>query len=150
MMRISLFASLSLLAWSLSLPAAAIEFRSVSADKVILYDAPSVQAEKLYILTSSYPVEVIVNLGEWIKVRDQYGSLSWIQGKLLAPTRTVLVKTDDVPIKQKAAEDAPVLANLKKDVVLELLSTTPQNGWVQVKHKDGITGYVLISSLWGI
>jgi SH3-like domain-containing protein len=149
-MRISLIASLALLGWSLSLTAHAVEFRTIAVDKAILYDAPSEQAAKLYIVSNNYPVEVIVNLGEWVKVRDQYGSLNWIQGKLLAAKRTVLVKTDDAQIRQKATEDAPILANLKKDVVLELVSTTPQNGWVQVKHKDGITGYVVLSSLWGI
>ena len=51
---------------------------------------------RLYILVSGYPVEIIVNLGDWIKVRDQLGGLSWVESKNLASKRTVLViaKTD--------------------------------------------------------
>jgi len=33
--------------------------------------------------------------------------------------------------------------------VLELV-TDRQNGWLKVKHRDGITGYVTVGSVWGI
>jgi SH3-like domain-containing protein len=132
-----------------SFSANALEFRSVAPAKAILYDAPSLEASKLYILSASYPVEVIVNLGDWVKVRDQLGGLSWIENKALSSKRTVLViaKTD-----VKLAEDAAsaLVATVEKDVVLELVSPLNKNGWVKVKHKDGITGYVQASALWGI
>lgn len=131
-----------------SFNALALDFRSVASTKAILYDAPSVEASKLYILGQGYPVEVIVNLGEWIKVRDALGSLSWIEGKQLSNTRTVLViaKTDI-----KSAEDAAsgLVATIEKDVILELLPSTSKTGWVKVKHRDGPTGYVPNSALWG-
>ncbi len=72
---------------------AALEFRSVSVAKAILYDAPSAEASKVFILSQGYPVEIIVNLGNWIKVRDQLGGLSWVESKNLANKRTVLVAT---------------------------------------------------------
>ncbi len=141
----ALFAALSL---AFSFSAQAIEFRSVAPAKAVLYDAPSKEASKVYILSSGYPVEIIVNLGDWVKVRDQLGGLSWIDSKQLSAKRTVLVleKTDI-----KAAEDAAsnMLATVEKDVVLELVSPTIKNGWVKVKHRDGITGFVQASSLWG-
>lgn len=131
-----------------SISAQALDFRSVASTKAILYDAPSVEASKLYILWQGYPVEVIVNLGEWIKVRDALGGLSWIEGKQLSDKRTVLVinKTDI-----KSAEDAAsiLVATVEKDVVLELLPSTSKTGWVKVKHRDGSIGYVPSSALWG-
>lgn len=126
----------------------ALDFRSVGSAKAILYDAPSVEASKLYILGQGYPVEVIVNLGEWIKVRDALGSLSWIEGKQLSNKRTVLVIAK---IDIKSTEDASsgLVATVEKDVVLELLPSTSKTGWVKVKHRDGATGYVPNSALWG-
>jgi hypothetical protein len=38
---------------------------------------------------------------------------------------------------------------LEKDVVLELLDVKLNNGWLKVKHRDGLVGYVSISSIWG-
>ncbi|MBX9675759.1 MAG: hypothetical protein K2V71_04040 [Methylotenera sp.] len=132
-----------------SFSATALEFRSIVPAKAISYDAPSAEASKLYILGQGYPVEVIVNLGEWIKIRDAAGSLSWVEGKQLSNKRTVLViaKTDI-----KSAEDAAssLVATVEKDVVLELLPTNTKTGWVKVKHRDGATGFVPSSVLWGL
>ena len=138
-----------LLSLIFSLPANALEFRSIAPAKAILYDAPSLEAGKLYILSQSYPVELIVNLNNWVKVRDAAGTLSWVESKSLSSKRTVLVlaKTDI-----KAAEDATsaLVATVEKDVVLELLPMTAKNGWVKVKHRDGVTGFVQVTNLWGV
>jgi SH3-like domain-containing protein len=131
-----------------SLSANALEFRSIAPAKAILYDAPSLEADKLYILSQSYPVELIVNLNNWVKVRDASGSLSWLESKNLSSKRTVLVitKTDI-----KSAEDptSAMVATVEKDVVLELV-TDRKNGWLKVKHRDGVTGFVQVGSVWGI
>jgi SH3-like domain-containing protein len=131
-----------------SFPAQALDFRSIALPKVITYDAPSKEASKLYILASGYPVEVIVNLGDWIKVRDKQGGLSWVESPSLSTKRTVLVlaKTDI-----KAAEDAgsTLVATVEKDVVLELVAGSANNNWVKVKHRDGLTGFVQVDKLWG-
>ena len=131
-----------------ALPADALEFRSIAPAKAILYDAPSLEASKLYILSQSYPVELIVNLNNWLKVRDAAGSLSWIESKSLSSKRTVLVTTKaDI----KIAEDptSALVATVDKDVVLELL-VDRQNGWVKVRHRDGITGFMQVTNLWGL
>lgn len=126
----------------------ALEFRSVALAKTITYDAPSKEASKLYILGNGYPVEVIVNLGDWIKVRDNQGGLSWVESKSLSPKRMVLVlaKAD-----MKASEDvgSAMVAALDKDVVLELIAGGTNSNWVKVKHRDGLTGFVQVNKLWG-
>ncbi len=131
-----------------SLSANALEFRSIVPAKAILYDAPSLEADKLYILSQSYPVELIVNLNAWVKVRDAAGNLSWIESKQLSSKRTVLVlaKTDI-----KLAEDpiSALVATVEKDVVLELIADR-QNGWLKVRHRDGLTGFIPVSSVWGV
>ena len=113
-----------------------------------MYDAPSAEASKIFILNQGYPVEIIVNLGQWLKVRDQLGGLSWVESKNLASKRTVLVtaKTDI-----KSAEDSAsiLVATVEKDVVLELVSPSNKNGWIKVKHRDGVTGFVQASAVWG-
>lgn len=137
-----------LIGLTLSFNALALDYRSIATPKAILYDAPSTEASKVYILGQGYPVEVIVNLGEWIKIRDALGGLSWVEGKQLSNKRMVLViaKTD---IKSAEDASASLVATVEKDVVLELLSPTTKTGWIKVKHRDGATGYVPNSALWG-
>lgn len=131
-----------------SFSASALEFRSIAVLKVISYDAPSKEASKLFIFANGYPVEVIVNLGNWIKVRDALGGLSWIESKSVSAKRNAiaLAKTDI-----KAAEDSvsAVVATIEKDVVLELIAGATKSGWQKVKHRDGATGFVPIELLWG-
>lgn len=128
----------------------AIEFRSISMDKTVLYDAPSAEAKKVFIVSNGYPVEVIVNLGEWIKIRDHYGALNWVQSKQLSSSRKVLVTQDKAEMRQSGNDSAALVATLAKDVVLELVSRQGQYGWIKVKHRDGHVGYVHSSALWGI
>ncbi len=129
--------------------ACAAEFRSIMPPKAIAYDAPSAESNKLYVMSQGYPVEVIVNLGDWVKVRDQRSGLSWIEGKHLDEKRMVLV-TDAADIKATQSLDAKKVATVEKDVVLELLSPEINYGWVKVKHRDGIAGYIQSSAIWGL
>ncbi len=133
----------------LSVPVQAADFRSILPVKAIGYDAPSVEATKSYIMAQGYPVEVIVNLGAWVKVRDQRGGLTWVEAKDLDLKRTVLVMSD-AEIKEAESPDAKLLATVEQQVVLELLSPEISNKWVKVKHRDGIVGYIQRSAIWGL
>lgn len=129
--------------------ASALEFKSVAVPKAVLYDAPSSSAKKILLLGQYYPVEIIVNLGDWLKVRDAQGSISWIEAKQLSNKRTVMVSANNAEIRLSADAASSLVATLEKDVVLEVVDVKLNNGWLKVKHRDGVTGFILISSVWG-
>jgi SH3-like domain-containing protein len=127
----------------------AAEFRSVSVPKAIGYDAPSSEATKTLIYSKDYPLEVIVNLGDWLKLRDQQGSLVWLENKQLSQKRMVFVleRTD---ISLDETQPSALVATVEKGVSLELMSANFKSGMVKVKHRDGLSGYIQASKLWGI
>lgn len=127
----------------------ALDFRSVSVPKAVLYDAPSNAAKKVLLLSQNYPVEVVVNLGEWLKVRDAQGSLNWVEAKQLSGKNFVMVTANSAEIRLSADVSSSLVATVEKDVVLEVADVKLSNGWLKVKHRDGATGYILISSTWG-
>lgn len=129
--------------------ASALDFRSVAVPKAVLYDAPSSAAKKVLLLSQNYPVEVVVNLGDWLKVRDAQGSLNWVEAKQLSNKRSVMVTVNLAEIRQAADANSNLVATLEKDVVLDVADTKLSNGWLKVRHRDGITGYILMSSTWG-
>ncbi len=129
--------------------ASALEFRSVVVPKAVLYDAPSSAAKKTLLLSQFYPVEVIVNLGDWLKVRDAQGTMNWVEAKQLSNKRMVLVKVNSAEIRMAPDPASKLLATIEKDLVLEVLEIMPGNGWLKVKHRDGVIGYILNSSIWG-
>ncbi|MGH8766575.1 MAG: SH3 domain-containing protein [Burkholderiales bacterium] len=127
--------------------AVALEFRSV-ADAAILYDAPSTKAEKLFVLSRDYPVEVVVKVEGWTKVRDDTGEFAWIENHQLSERRTVLVKSSSAEARQSASDTAALAFTAEKGVVLEFLQHTA--GWVKVRHPDGAVGFIKVSQLWGV
>jgi SH3-like domain-containing protein len=129
-------------------PAAALEFRSVSENAAVLYDAPSAKANKLYIVNNGYPVEVVVAVEGWVKVRDINGDLTWIESKNLTDRRTVMVKVPLAQVRQSADDNAPVVFQAQQNVILDLVEATG-GGWLRVKHRDGQAGFVKASQVWG-
>lgn len=130
------------------LPAGAVEFRSV-AEPALLYDAPSAKADPKFIIARGTPVELVVNLDKWVKVRDSSGGLLWIERAKLAERRTVIVTAASAAVLKSAEESAPVVFEAAKDVVLELLEAAPL-GWAKVRHRDGQSGFVRVSQVWGL
>ncbi len=131
-----------------SADAAALEFRSITEPAAILYDAPSTKAQKLFVLSRGYPVEVVVKVEGWTKVRDDTGEFAWIENHRLSERRTVMVKVAGAEARQAANENSPVVFTAEKNVFLELVDMAA--GWAKVRHHDGATGFIKVSQLWGL
>jgi len=127
----------------------AAEFRSVAENAAVLYDAPSAKAKKLYVVNLGYPVEVVVVVEGWSKVRDATGEMTWIESKQLSDKRTVMVRMPMAQVREAADDTAPVAFQAQQHVLLELLEVTGA-GWLRVRHRDGQTGYVRVAQVWGV
>ncbi|MEO8166088.1 MAG: SH3 domain-containing protein [Betaproteobacteria bacterium] len=131
-----------------SASAASLEFRSVTESGAILYDAPSTKAQKVFILSRGYPVEVIVKLEAWTKIRDETGEFAWIETSRLSDRHTVMVKVGSAEARQAAVDTSALVFTAEKGVLLELVGMAV--GWAKVRHSDGATGYIKVSQLWGL
>ncbi len=127
--------------------ACAIDFVSV-AEPAILYDANSLKAKKLFVATRYLPLEQVVVLDNWVKVRDSSGRLFWVEKRLLSSKRYVMVVTPYTTVRRSPDEGAEVVFKATQQLGLEWLGNTG-NGWVKVRHQDGATGYVRASDVWG-
>ncbi len=127
---------------------AAADFRSVQENAAVLYDAPSRAATPLFVVSRLYPLEVIVNLEGWVKVRDHTGALAWIEKKSLAERRTVLVTVTAAEARAKPEDGAPLAFTAAQNVALELVEVAP-GGWLRVRHADGASGFLRANQVWG-
>jgi SH3-like domain-containing protein len=129
--------------------AQAFDFKTVGASPVILYDGPSSKGGKLFIAPSGMPVEVLLSYGDWVKVRDAAGDMAWTEAKGLSSRRNVIVRAPSTRMRASPDETAPTLLIVDRNVLLELVD--PEAGaWVRVRHRDGVSGYVRASDVWGI
>ena len=137
------------LAAAASHPAAAAEFRALGDKPAVLYDAPSIRADRLYVASRFYPFEVLVKLDQWTKVRDADGAVAWVENKALGDRQTVVVTVPLADVRAAATPQSPLVFEAYKQVLLEVLEA-PAEGWVRVRHRDGQTGYIRTSHVWGI
>ncbi len=141
--------ALALLLASLAAQTAwALDYLSV-AEASALYDAPSQKARPLFAIAAGTPVEAVVMLDAWVKVRDAKGDLAWIEKRNLSQKRTVIVRFDRAHVRAQADDKAPLAFEAEKDVVLEWVEPGPL-GWVRVRHRDGQSGFVRASQVWGL
>ena len=137
------------IAAALVAPAAlALEFRSVEG-VAVLYDAPSAKGKKLFVIRRQTPVEVVVNLEGWAKVRDADGTLAWIEKKVLSEKRTTIVTAPRAEIRQSPDAASTLVFEAEKGVALELVDPG-KDGWAKVTHADGQGGFVRSSQVWGL
>lgn len=127
----------------------AAEFRSVGEPAAVLFDAPSLKAKKTHVVGNGYPVEIIVAVEGWYKVRDVAGGLAWIEGKNLAERRTLIVKARLADVRQSASDSAPLVFQAEQNVLLDL-TELGDGVWVRVTHRDGQSGYLRATQVWGL
>jgi SH3-like domain-containing protein len=127
----------------------AIEYRSVAVPVAISYDTYSTQGKKLYLLKEGAPLEVVTKVEGWVKVRDAEGMIAWVMQGDLSARRMVVVTAPLAEVRQSAVEQAPLVFQAEKWVALELLEGAPP-GWAKVKHRDGASGFVRITQVWGL
>lgn len=146
-MKILLQMSVLLLGMMLAPAGNAFELVSV-AEPAILYDAPSLKAKKLFVATRYLPLEQIVALNNWVKVRDNAGKLYWIEKRFLSARRYVVVTAPVASVRQSPDGSAPAVFQAPQQLALEWLENTG-SGWSKVRHLDGTTGYVKVAEIWG-
>jgi len=155
---IAVRAALSLLVSMLAAvtSADAADFRTTAEAGTVLYDAPSVKAKPLFVLGRDVPLEVIVPVEAWIKVRDAGGTIGWVEKRALAERHILVVRVPVADVRAIPDEAAPVVFRAEQNVLLELnepatsAATTAMPGWVGVKHRDGQSGYVRIAQVFGL
>ena len=136
----------------LALPAAAGQFRAVGENAAVLYDAPSRQATPLFVATRYYPLEIVVELEAWAKVRDHTGAISWVEKRLLTDKRMVVVTATSAEAHQQPDDAAPVSFVAAQNVALELLEPAEEGAppaWLHVRHADGADGFLRAAACWG-
>ncbi|MDO8333043.1 MAG: SH3 domain-containing protein [Nitrosomonas sp.] len=127
---------------------AEMEYFSIAENAAVMYDAPSLKADKLYVASLYLPVEAVVNVDGWVKVRDSSGSLAWVEKRMLSQQRYVVVIVPLADVYQSADTNSELIFQAEENIVLELLDSE-HRGWVKVRHLSGQVGYVKINQVWG-
>lgn len=128
--------------------ACAMDFVSIGESSVILYDAPSTKAKKLFVVNRHMPFEQVVVLDNWVKVRDRSGGLYWVEKRVLSGKRYVFALPPLLDVLAEPDANSARLFRVRQQVVMEYLESTG-TGWIKVRHQDGDAGFVRSMDVWG-
>lgn len=123
-------------------------FASLKTSKINARCGPGVSypIEWVYIKPHT-PVEVLEEFEHWRKIRDIHGDEAWVNKTMISKKRTAIVTAEKLPLFEDANEKSPLVANLAKDVQLDLKKCTM--GWCQIKIEE-LKGYVQTLGLFGV
>lgn len=132
--------------------AAAITMVSVAGEKVNLRKGPSTQYPIIWELGKGFPLRIIGSQGNWYKVSDFESDVGWIYKDLVSKKPHLIVKANKnskarVNIRSGPGTKYEVVGKAEYGVVFETLKRG--EGWVQVRHETGLTGWIKRSLLWG-
>ena len=128
------------------------DFRQTTDNATVAYEGPSAKATKQFIYSRGTPVEVVVQIEGWVKIRDATGTLAWIERKALGERSNVQVKLAIADVYAAPDAASPILFRADNGVLLQVVTPQPPNtgAWAQVRHRDGQTGFVRLDSVFGL
>jgi SH3-like domain-containing protein len=136
-------------------PLAAAEYRATAEPATVLYDAPSAKAKPMFVYGRDVPVEVLVGVEGWTKIRDASGTIGWMPSSSLAQKRVVVVRPAVADVRASPDDTAPVVFRAEQNVILDVAETAASPsavaapGWVHVRHRDGASGYIRLAQVFG-
>lgn len=129
------------------------EMLSIKGNNVNLRSGPARSTATHWEYDNGVPMQVVKKKGDWIQVTDFEGDTGWVHKKLLCESPHFIVtankrnRSQSINIRQKPSTSAPIVAQAKYGVVFETLTT--KDGWTQVRHSEGVEGWVSNSLIWG-
>ena len=124
-------------------------FVTIGDKPAIMFDAPSTRANKTFIVNALTPLEVLVKLDKWTKVRDTENSNGWVENSALGERRHVQVSAASADVRAMPGANAALVFDAQRTVLLEVTGPINAEAWLPVRHRDGQSGYVRLSQVWG-
>ncbi len=128
------------------------DFRQTSDVATVAFEGPSARATKQFIYSRGTPVEVVVQIEGWVKVRDAQGTLAWLEKKALTERTNVQVKAPTAEAYASPDAASAIVFRAENGVLLQLVTPQPPSAgaWAQVRHRDGQTGFIRLDALFGL
>jgi len=134
---------------AVSIAAPQKSFVTIGDKPAILYDAPSTRANKTFIILRNSPLEVLVRLDKWTKVREAGPTFGWVENDTLTTRRHVQVNVALADVRSAADAASTLVFQVQRNVLLEISSQSTAIGWLAVKHRDGQQGFIKLTDVWG-
>ncbi len=146
MFKKTLFGALAFVFLSFA-PVQAVTMVSVAADNVKMYSDSGEKSPVLWVLGAGYPLSVLDDQGDWLKIQDFVGDTGWVNAAQTDRKPHMVVKADLVELRSGPSKRFKLVGRANNGVVFQTLKV--KTSWVKVKHQSGLTGWIDRTQLWG-
>ena len=128
--------------------ASKINFFSTKFNEVNVRNGPGLNHLLIYkILVKGYPLKVISEFDNWMKVRDFSGRVGWISKSQLSSEKYVITIVPDQYLYKFPTIDSKKIALVKKESLLKIIRE--HEGWLLLES-DGVKGWITKKAVWGL
>ncbi|GBE13610.1 SH3 domain-containing protein [bacterium BMS3Bbin14] len=136
----------------LTTAAAFAKMVSIAGNDVNMRSGAGTKYRVLWELSNGFPLKVYRQSGQWLRVSDFEGTIGWVRRDMVNMSAHMIVKVNKNSKKRINVRSGPgtkyrIVAKAYYGVVFKTLNK--KNGWVHVRHEQGVTGWVKRSLLWG-
>ncbi|HEX5320925.1 MAG TPA: SH3 domain-containing protein [Stellaceae bacterium] len=123
-------------------------FESLRANKVFMRTGPGEQYPVEWVfLRRDMPLEVIVSVEHWRKVKDWQGAIGWVHQKMLWPHRDAMVTGAVRALRASPAPNAAIVARAEPGVIGKLVEC--QGAWCRIEAGD-YGGWLMRGEIFGV
>jgi SH3-like domain-containing protein len=94
-----------------------------------------------------YPLSVRGSENGYFRVKDFEGRDGWIKKSLVQNIPTVVVDVDQANLRSGPGTNFPVVFQVYRGVAFKVIGS--KEGWLQVEHENGESGWIFKSLTWG-
>lgn len=128
------------------------EMLSINGDKVNIRSGPGSKYRVKYEYGQGLPLRVLSRKGQWVKVQDFENDTGWVHRDLLKKRGHMVIKAlrnknKTVNIRSGPGTNYRIVGKAYYGVVFRTVKQT--KGWVKVRHKSGVEGWIKRSLVWG-
>ena len=133
-------------------PLASARMVSIKGSEVNLRTGPSLTDPVKFEYGDGFPLQVVSEKGDWIKVSDFENDGGWVHKSVVTSEPHMIVKvnknsTKKINIRREPSTSSDVIGEAYYGVVFKTLEHN--NDWVKVHHETGLTGWISRRLLWG-
>jgi SH3-like domain-containing protein len=123
-------------------------FESLRADKVFMRAGPGGQYPIEWVLTrKDMPVEILVAVEHWRRIRDWQGTLGWVHEKMIWNRREVMITGGVRGLHKEPDPVSPLVARAEPGVIGKLVEC--RGAWCQIEAGD-YSGWVQRGDFFGV
>lgn len=123
-------------------------FESLRANKVYMRTGPGDQYPIEWVLVRrDMPVEILVAVEHWRKIKDYQGAIGWVHEKMLWSHREAMITGGVRALRVNPVANAAIIARAEPGVIGKLIEC--QGGWCRIEAGD-YGGWLQRSEIFGV